>query len=163
MANILGTQTLDSLLILATDVNPSTAGGIASPIGSFGSAVDGSGFFIKTGVLDTDWSQVITSGSLGLSNVLAVSNTSGAFDVIMTSGQAIRSSLIVGPAQGYIDLAFGGVAGYSAMTSNGAVGGDAIVEVSTDYSGLSNLGQGLAGAPGYNIGVEMFFDGFSNT
>lgn len=69
MVTILGTQTLDSLLILATDVNPSTAGGVASPIGSFGSAVDGSGFFTKTGALDTDWSQVITSGNL-LTSVL---------------------------------------------------------------------------------------------
>ncbi len=55
MANILGTHTLNGILILKTDTNPALTGGISAPVGSFCSANDGSGVFYKSGALDTDW------------------------------------------------------------------------------------------------------------
>jgi hypothetical protein len=55
MANILGTQTLDSVLILLVDANPAISGGTPAPSGSFATVVGGLGFYLKTGALDTDW------------------------------------------------------------------------------------------------------------
>jgi len=77
MANILGTQTLDSLLILATDVNPSTVGGTVAPIGSFGSAVDGSGLFTKIGALDTDWTKVLVATAAQVTTRIAYYDANG--------------------------------------------------------------------------------------
>jgi len=81
MVNILGTQTLNGLLILEVDANPSTDGGVEAPIGSFGSASDGSGFFMKTGALDTDWGRSSLNTDALANNVLCVEKvpTSGQF------------------------------------------------------------------------------------
>lgn len=60
MAEILGVQTINSIWAVETDIDPSLSGGVNAPVGSFGSAIDGSGFFTKTGVLATDWIKVPT-------------------------------------------------------------------------------------------------------
>lgn len=61
MANILSRTTNGKILICIVDVNPSIGLGTPAPIGSFSSATDGSGFFYKFGVLDTNWNQLIQS------------------------------------------------------------------------------------------------------
>jgi|ERR1700741_268713 len=55
MATILGRITVNNLLIISTDVSPMDGIGAPAPIGSFGSASDGSGIFYKSGALNTDW------------------------------------------------------------------------------------------------------------
>jgi hypothetical protein len=55
MANNLGRITIDKILVIKTDVSPMDGIGLQAPIGSFGSAIDGSGMFYKSGALNTDW------------------------------------------------------------------------------------------------------------
>lgn len=55
MANKLGQITVNNLLVISTDVSPMDGIGVSAPIGSFGSASNGSGIFYKSGVLNTDW------------------------------------------------------------------------------------------------------------
>jgi len=92
MVNILGTQTLDGLLILGVDANPSLDGGVPASVGSFGSVSDGSGLFLKTGALDTDWGKVavLVSGVLpiasgGTNSGTALNNNR----IMISSGGAI--------------------------------------------------------------------------
>ena len=60
MVNILGTQTLNGLLILEVDADPSTDGGVPAPVGSIASVSDGSGLYLKNTALDTGWAKVVT-------------------------------------------------------------------------------------------------------
>jgi hypothetical protein len=55
MAINLGRITIDKILVVKTDVSPMDGIGLEAPIGSFGSAIDGSGMFYKSGALNTDW------------------------------------------------------------------------------------------------------------
>lgn len=55
MAVILGIQTINNVLIISTDVNPTLTGGVDAPIGSLVLASDGSGNFYKTNTGLTDW------------------------------------------------------------------------------------------------------------
>jgi hypothetical protein len=55
MAKILGTQTVDTLLVISTDTNPNLVGGTPAPVGSIVLTADGSGSYSKTGALDTEW------------------------------------------------------------------------------------------------------------
>jgi hypothetical protein len=59
MAEILGTQTIGNLVIVATDINPNLGTPLGTPaeLGSIALAADGSGTFTKTGPLDTDWTE----------------------------------------------------------------------------------------------------------
>jgi len=59
MAEILGLQTVGNLVIVATDINPNLGTPLGTPaeIDSIAMAVDGSGTFVKTGPLDTDWTE----------------------------------------------------------------------------------------------------------
>lgn len=66
MAAILGNRSLDNLHILKTDVSPATGGGTTAILGSFATAADGSGFFLKTGALATAWTRVATTTDLAL-------------------------------------------------------------------------------------------------
>lgn len=78
MANITGTQTLNGILILELDSNPSLLG-VVAPIGSFGSATDGSGFFVKAGALSTDWNEVLQDNT-DASTLLFESATMGVIE-----------------------------------------------------------------------------------
>ncbi len=55
MANILGTQTVDGVWVINTDVDPSLGLGTVAPIGSIAIASDGSGIFSKQSASNTDW------------------------------------------------------------------------------------------------------------
>jgi len=60
MAEILGTQTLNGLVILEVDSDPSLVLGTPAPIGSIASVNDGSGLYLKTSAPDTGWVKVVT-------------------------------------------------------------------------------------------------------
>ncbi len=55
MATKLGVTTIKDILAIECDVNPSLTVGLAAPVGSFASAIDGSGLFYKSGAGDTAW------------------------------------------------------------------------------------------------------------
>jgi len=55
MSVILDIITNGDVWIVTLDVNPVTSGGVDAPIGSYGTAIDGSGIFTKIGVGDTDY------------------------------------------------------------------------------------------------------------
>lgn len=57
MAQILGTQTVNGVWILSTDVDPSIGLGTTAPVGSIAITSDGSGIFFKQSATDTDWSK----------------------------------------------------------------------------------------------------------
>lgn len=60
MATINGVQTIQDIWAVSLSGDPSTAGGTASPIGTFGGASDGSGIWYKSTSLDTGWVAVAT-------------------------------------------------------------------------------------------------------
>jgi hypothetical protein len=60
MANILGKITVNNILIIITDISPMDGIGISAPIGSFGSASDGSGIFYKSGIANTNWINLLS-------------------------------------------------------------------------------------------------------
>jgi len=71
MANIIATRTVGTLKLLEVDTNPKS-GGIIAPIGTFCLALDGSGFFYKTGIGNTQWDQgggFVTLTTIGSSGV----------------------------------------------------------------------------------------------
>lgn len=147
---ILGTQTLDSLLILATDVNPSTAGGIAAPIGSFGSATDGSGFFTKTGFLNTDWTQVVTGNLLSsaLTGFVAGPNsTITALDTILTGFNKAQ-----GQINGKLALSGGTMTGSLILNANAlaALGAVTLQQLQAAVVGVYDLQQG------YDASTNLF-------
>lgn len=67
MATILGTRTIDGILVINTNTNP-RIGGTSAPQGSFCTASDGSGTFFKTGPSNNDW--INTSISIGSTRTL---------------------------------------------------------------------------------------------
>lgn len=60
MAIKLGQITINNLLVISTDVSPMDGIGVLAPVGSFGSASDGSGIFYKSGALNTDWINLLS-------------------------------------------------------------------------------------------------------
>jgi hypothetical protein len=69
MAQKLGTTTINGVLAISCDVDPSAGIGLVAPIGSFASAVDGSGFYYKSTASNTGWSNVSQiKGSIGSVN-----------------------------------------------------------------------------------------------
>lgn len=73
MANILGKITINNILYLEVDSNPSSGGGASAPIGSHANAVNGAGEYYKFGSGNTDWSLVnamsfIFAGARGTSS-----------------------------------------------------------------------------------------------
>jgi hypothetical protein len=93
MANILGTQTVNGIWIVNTDTNPTLTGGIDAPIGSWGLAEDGSGFFYKFGASNTDWQQGTSTSDISGANVLLVRKnpTVGQYATIEDAINAITS------------------------------------------------------------------------
>ena len=55
MAQNLGEITINGVLGIKCDVDPSTGIGLFAPIGSFATTIDGSGFYYKWGAANTEW------------------------------------------------------------------------------------------------------------
>ncbi len=75
MAIKLGVMTLNGILFIKSDVNPSLGIGMPASVGSFCSAVDGSGFFYKSTDVDTGWYGTILNSSTDLGIVISQTNT----------------------------------------------------------------------------------------
>lgn len=76
MATIKGQQTLNEVLILEVSGDPSISGGTVAPIGSI--ALDDTGkLWIKSGVLDTVWTQTSTGGSGTVTNIATDTGLTG--------------------------------------------------------------------------------------
>lgn len=63
MATINGIVTIGSIWGLNLASDPSASSGTVAPVGSFGAAIDGSGFYVKTGAGDTAWGKLVTNTS----------------------------------------------------------------------------------------------------
>lgn len=61
---ILNAITVGNQLIIISDTDPSTGGGISAPVGSLILMDDGSGSYIKSNTSDTDWKKSITLDNL---------------------------------------------------------------------------------------------------
>lgn len=61
MATITGTQTINHVYVITTDINPALGAGTSAPIGSLCIPEDGSGIFLKQSATDTDWGFKSTS------------------------------------------------------------------------------------------------------
>jgi hypothetical protein len=70
MAVKLGVITINGVLAISCDTDPSTGIGLIAPIGSFASAFDGSGFYYKSGVGNTNWSLASGATSVNGTTVL---------------------------------------------------------------------------------------------
>lgn len=68
MANILSRITIGNTLVMVVDADPSAVAGTSAPIGSTATVSDGSGFFLKTGSANTDWTDSNTAANLYLFN-----------------------------------------------------------------------------------------------
>ena len=69
MATVLGTKTFETIRALEVDVDPSAGAGTPAAVGSYASAADGSGFYVKTGAGDTAWT-ALGSGGGGTADAL---------------------------------------------------------------------------------------------
>lgn len=65
MATINGIVTINDIWAVSLSGDPSSGGGTVAPIGTFGGAVDGTGFWSKTGVGDTAWNKALLN-NLGI-------------------------------------------------------------------------------------------------
>lgn len=99
MAQILGVQTINGIWLIETDTDPSLTGGVAAPIGSFGSANDGSGTFYKSGVSNTDWYRLTQSNDFTSQNLLLVRKnpTQGQYATIEDALNAITTNSDTNP------------------------------------------------------------------
>lgn len=102
MANKLGQITINNLLVISTDVSPMDGIGVSAPIGSFGSAADGSGIFYKSGALNTDWinlmsilPSVVQKNSLYTPNIFdfTVECTANSFVITLPSAIGIKGKI----------------------------------------------------------------------
>ena len=87
-----------------------------------------------------------------LAATLTAGNTTGTNDIIITSGQVIKSS----SGGGTFDLRYG-ADNYVVITDDSGAGLSALAEISDIYSGLSNAGDQIGVQP-YMMGVEFFND-----
>lgn len=55
MANILGETTLNEILLIEVDADPSVGAGTPAPAGSIATINDGSAMYRKNSSVDTDW------------------------------------------------------------------------------------------------------------
>ena len=113
MANIIGTQTLDDVLILSVDANPAPGVGTIAPIGSFATVNDGSGFYLKTGAGDTAWTILDTEPLSTVSTTNAAATTLKSIAIPNNSAMLITSNIscrktagagvgTIGDANGYV-------------------------------------------------------------
>jgi hypothetical protein len=85
MAIISGIVTVDQVLILELDTDPSVGSGAKAPIGSYATALDGDGSFYKFGSNDTDWMSV--SSDVNLSNPPSNDLTANGVKLSITAGE----------------------------------------------------------------------------
>lgn len=71
MAVNLGTITINGILLINCDSNPSLNVGLVAPKGSISFASDGSGLYYKSGLSNTSWDLLYGSGSNNLAQVLS--------------------------------------------------------------------------------------------
>jgi hypothetical protein len=70
MAVDLGRITINGVLAISCDTDPSTGVGLFAPVGSFASAKDASGFYYKSGAGNTNWSLASGATSVNGTTVL---------------------------------------------------------------------------------------------
>lgn len=99
MAEILGIQTIDSVLVISTDIDPSIGLGTAAPTGSFCIAADGSGTFYKSAPTNTAWYRLTQSNDFTSQNVLLVRKnpTQGQYATIEDALAAITTNSPTNP------------------------------------------------------------------
>lgn len=95
-----GIQTINSLNVLSVDANPSAGLGTSSSVGSIALAEDGSGLYYKSGILNTNWSLLLTTSSASSTYVPYTGATAnldlGAFSLTtpnLIGGSAVGSSI----------------------------------------------------------------------
>lgn len=91
MATILGSKLFNGIAALEVDGDPGVGGGTVAPVGSFASAADGSGFYVKTGAPDTSWERLEIAGGETLAETLLLGNTTGGTDIEVSSGDTIAA------------------------------------------------------------------------
>lgn len=70
MAVKLGVITINGVLAISCDTDPSTGIGLIAPIGSFASAADGSGFYYKSASGNTSWT--LASGATSVNGTVVL-------------------------------------------------------------------------------------------
>lgn len=70
MATKLGQITVNGILVISCDSDPSTGIGLVAPVGSFASTSDGSGLFYKSTSSNTGWSILITSPMTSIGDMI---------------------------------------------------------------------------------------------
>ena len=70
MAINLGILTINGVLAISCDTDPSISGGLVAPVGSFASAKDGSGFYYKNGISNEGWS--LASGATSVNGTVVL-------------------------------------------------------------------------------------------
>ena len=92
MATILAIRTLGTSNLYEVDTNPSVSG-INAPVGSFCLATDGSGFFYKAGIGNTEWEQAAYTSAISGQNILYVNKNpqTGEFASIKAAVDSITS------------------------------------------------------------------------
>lgn len=91
MAVNLGVITINGVLAISCDTDPSISGGLVAPIGSFASAVDGSGFYYKSTSGNTGW--ILASGATSV-NGTTVLNFGSESDRIVNTITVLDNPLV---------------------------------------------------------------------
>jgi len=81
MAVKLGITTIDKILAISCDTNPSIGVGLIAPVGSFASAVDGSGFYYKSTGSNTGWSLA--------SNLLLINTQPASYEFVLSDANKL--------------------------------------------------------------------------
>lgn len=141
--------TLDDLASIKQMNTARLLGRFTAGVGAVEEITIGSGLALSIlGVLTA------TGGGGTLAATLILGNTSGANDIIMSTGQVIKDTVLFNQ----LNLNY---LGQAALTSTAGVGIDAAVEAGFSYTGISNAGDQI-GLQQYQIGVELFNDGTRN-
>lgn len=140
MATQTGVITINGIKIIECDVNPTTTGGLAAPIGSIASAKDGSGMFYKSASGDTDWSNNAYQKQIG------------------ASVNGLGSAIQVGSVGFSIPSFSGTVTSWSLV---GDVSGDVVFDVL--ISGVSIVGSGNKPTIVANTDASASVSGWTST
>lgn len=91
MAVDLGRITINGVLAISCDTDPSTGIGLVSPVGSFAAAKDGSGFYYKSTAGNTGW--ILASGATSV-NGTTVLNFGSESDRIVNTITVLDNPLV---------------------------------------------------------------------
>lgn len=128
MATILGTKLFNGIAALEVDGDPAAGAGTTAPVGSFASANDGSGMYVKTGAADGDWAPLSVGAGETLAQTLVLGNTTGGSDLELSAGDTVvgEPGATAASAGSTLNLR-GGAAGADAaggaVDIRGAIGG----------------------------------------